>query len=81
MVLPTRSALSPLGLASVLPHTEQEISDEARLKMIVSLPQSLQLTFRKLDFDMLQSPIHEFELLCPLCRGLVRLPGLGAPVE
>ena len=52
IVLPTRSALPPLGLASVLPQTEQEISDEALLKIIVSFPQSLQLTFRKSDPDI-----------------------------
>jgi hypothetical protein len=46
-VHPINSAFPPDGLVRVAPQTPQEITEVAREKMVVSLLQSLQATFRK----------------------------------
>ena len=45
-VQPTKSGLPPCGLVRVAPQTEHEITIFALEKIVVSLPQSLQDTFR-----------------------------------
>jgi hypothetical protein len=44
---PTNWALPPAGFVNVAPQTEQEITVVAREKMMLSLEQSLQETFKK----------------------------------
>ena len=45
-VQPTKSGFPPCGLVRVAPQTEHEITLSALEKIVVSLPQSLQDTFR-----------------------------------
>ncbi len=59
----------------------QAMAVVAREKMVDSLPQSRQLTFKNwLAMDNTSS-VDQFELLCPLTGSIVRLPGLCASVE
>jgi hypothetical protein len=80
-VQPTRSAFPPDGLVNVALQTPQAMDVVAREKIIDSLPQSRQLTFRKWLVIEFTSSIHKFEFLGTLARCVVGFAGFCAPVE
>jgi len=74
--------LPPDGSASVEPQIEQEIAVEALSKMVHSLPQSRQLTLRKLPTIIPpKSLVHELELSGSLTLGGMGLSSFSAPVD
>jgi hypothetical protein len=74
-------ALPPEGLVSVALHTSQAMDVVAREKMVHSLPQSRQLTFRNWLVIVFTSAVDQFEFLGSLARSVMRFAGFSAPVE
>ena len=62
-------------------HTSQAMVVVAREKMVDSLPQSRQLTFKNSLAMVFTSSVDQFEFLCTLARGVVCLAGFCATVE
>ena len=62
-------------------HTSQAMVVVAREKMVDSLPQSRQLTFKNSLAMVFTSSVDQFEFLCTLARGIMRLAGFCATVE
>jgi hypothetical protein len=68
-------------LVKVALQTSHAIAVVAREKIVDSLPQSRQLTFRKLFVIFYTSLVNQFEFLSTLARGIVGFAGFSAPVE
>jgi len=80
-VQPVRFAMPLDGSASVQPQMGHGTVVEALSKIVHSLPQSRQLTFRKRPLIIpLRSLVDEFKLSSPLPLGRMGLSRFGASV-